>query len=343
MSYIYPTVKGSSTQYKVYFIFEGKKIYLGLFSSYETAELALQEANKIMLAPRGTLEFTNLLIDYKKIICLCNFRDHKVYIKNPIYLYQTYFLYYVSKEIILTFDTKDLLYFSTYKIFKRGNYLYTQDSISQQNILSRFGIPNHSVMGKDYEFINGNIYDFRRSNLKVINNYKGVSQKIKGDQILYVASIYTSSTIIIGNYHSEIEAAIAYNKAIDLLKAQSITKEFTYNDIPFITKQEYDVVYNSITISPRITQPQHTRKKVFGINPYRGVSAIKSGYRANISYQSKQIYLGVYPTEKRAAQAYNFASFYLFGKQGYINEVSPLIHDADADKIAKYLSKHIKK
>lgn len=343
MSYIYPTVKSTLTQYKVYFTYGGKKIYLGTFASYEEAELANAQANEIMVAPKGTLTFDNLLLAPKKVICLCNFRDNKVYIKNPIYLYDTCFLYYVSKEVILTLDTKDLLYFSTYKIFKRGNYLYTQDSISQQNILSRFGIPNHSVRGKDYDFINGNIYDFRRSNIKIINNYKGVTQRKKGNQTFYIANIYSFGPTVIGHYHSEIEAAIAYNKAIDLLKSQGNTKEFTYNQIPFITKGEYDAIYNKITISPRLTCPQNTRKRVFGTNPYRGVSASKSGYRVNIGYQSKQIYLGVYPTEKRAAQAYNFASFYLFGKQGYINDISPLVHDADAEKIAKHLSKYIKK
>ena len=48
----------------------------------------------------------------------------------------------------------------------------------------------------------------------------------------------------------------------------------------------------------------------------------------------------MYPTEKRAAQAYNYASFYLFGRQGYINEVNPLVYDGDTQKIVHFLSKY---
>ena len=215
MSYIYPQTKGNILNYKVYFTYEKKKIYLGIYHSYPEAEAALASANKIMHLPFGTIDFTHPLIDYKKYVCLCNLRDHKVYIKNPIYLQDNYFYYYLSQDIILTFDMKDLFFFSTYKICKRGNYLYIQDTISQQNLLSRFGIPNHSVVGRDYVFKNNNPYDFRRDNLQIISTYKGVVKKTKGTETFYVASIYTDKTLVLGHYDSEIKAAIAYNKAID--------------------------------------------------------------------------------------------------------------------------------
>lgn len=341
MSYIYPHIKGDLTTYKVYFLHEKKKIYLGAYPSSEEAQLALKEAHDIIKAPFGALDFTYSIIDYKKVISLCNFRDYKVYIKNPIYLKDKYFYYYLSKDIILTFDMKDLLFFSTYKVCKRGNYLYTQDSISQQSLLNRFGILSHSVPGKDYVFRNGNPYDFRRDNLEVINNYKGVSKKEKDGQTFYVASIYTTQPLVLGHYTSEIEAAIAYNKAIDFLMAtSSTTRDYIPNSIPFLTKSEYDAIYEGITLSPRLKHPNATRKRVLAGNTYRGVSQTKSGYRANIGYNKKQIHLGIYPTEKRAAQAYNFASFYLFGSNGHINDISPLIHDPDATKVAKHLEKH---
>lgn len=341
MSYIYPNVKGDHTTYKVYFLYEKKKIYLGLYASHEDAQLALKQALEIMQAPFGNLDFMHSIIDYKKIISLCNFRDHKVYIKNPIYLMNHYFYYYLSKDIILTFDMKDLLFFSTYKINKRGNYLYTQDSISQQSLLNRFGILNHSVPGKDYIFKNGNPYDFRRENLEIINSYKGVSKKVKDDKTFYVASIYTTQPLVLGHYDSEIEAAIAYNKAIDFLTTTySSCRDYIPNTIPFLTKAEYHAIYDRIKLSPRLKNPTATRKRALVGNTYRGVSQTKSGFRANIGYNKKQIHLGIYPTEKRAAQAYNFASFYLFGNNGHINDVTPLVHDLDAGKIAKHLAKH---
>lgn len=341
MSYIYPISKGDVTTYKVYLLYSKKKIYLGSYDCHAKASRALEEANHIMNAPFGHLDFTTSVIDYKKIITLCNFRDHKVYIKNPIYLKDKYFYYYLSKDIILTFDMKDLLFFSTYKICKRGNYLYIQDSISQQSLLNRFGILSHSISGKDYLFKNGNAYDFRRDNIEIINTYKGVTKKVKNQETFYTASIYTDKPILLGYYSSEIEAAIAYNKAIDFLMANSSNcRNYIPNDIPFLTKAEYDAIYDHLKLSPRLKNPKAIRKRALNGNVYRGVSQTKSGYRANIGYNKKQIHLGIYPTEKRAAQAYNFASFYLFGTNGHVNEITPLVHDADAKKIAGHLEKH---
>lgn len=341
MSYIYPHIKGERITYKVYFLYEKKKLYLGLYDSNESAATALQEANEIMNAPPGTLDFPHSLIEFKKIISLCNFRDHKIYIKNPIYLMENYFYYYLSKDITLIFDMKDLLFFSTYKISKRGNYLYTHDSISQQSLLNRFGILNHSIPGKDYVFKNGNPYDFRRANIEIINSYKGVCKKIIDDKVFYTATIYTTQPLVLGHYPSEITAAIAYNKAADFLMTQlGVQREYILNTIPFITKAEYDAIYTSIKLSPRLKTPNATRKRAIMGNTYRGVSQTKSGFRANIGYNKKQIHLGIYPTEKRAAQAYNFASFYLFGQNGHVNDVTPLVHDSDAAKVAKHLEKH---
>ncbi|MBE6022462.1 MAG: hypothetical protein E7231_04400 [Cellulosilyticum sp.] len=340
MSYIYPTLVKDVTKYKTYFLYETTKIYLGMYTSYDAAETAIKDAKALMSASQSPPQFDDYSLDYRKVVSLCNLRDNKRYIKNPIYLYPTYFTYYLSKEHILTFDLRDLLYFSTYKIYKRGNYLYTQDAISQQSILSRYGIPNHSVINKDYIFKNNDPYDFRQSNLEIINGYKGVTKKIKNGIETYTAHIYIKTDFIIGHYASEFEAAIAYNKAVDILSEHNMIKDYTHNTIPFITKAEYDSIYNNLILSPRIYHLNHTRKRVISQKQLRGVSKDQNSYKAYIGYQGKQLYLGMYPTEKRAAQAYNYASFYLFGRQGYINEVSPLIYDGDMEKIIHFLSKY---
>lgn len=126
MSYIYPSILKGKTQYKVYFVYESNKIYLGTYSSMEIAQKALEEAKALMNAPKSPPDLSFTTFSYQKIVCLSNFRDHQKYIKNPIYLYPTYFHYYLSKDCILIFDVKNLLYFSTYRIYKRGHYLYTQ-------------------------------------------------------------------------------------------------------------------------------------------------------------------------------------------------------------------------
>ena len=120
----------------------------------------------------------------------------------------------------------------------------------------------------------------------------------------------------------------------------NFSKDYTYNTIPFLTKSEYDSIYERVKISSRVEHLEHTRKRVISQKQYRGISKDQNSYKAYIGYQGKQIYLGMYPTEKRAAQAYNYASFYLFGRQGYVNDVSPLIYDGDTEKIAGLLDKY---
>jgi len=341
MSYIYPNSDQKVNSYKLYFVYNKEKIYLGSYATYEKAQEMLSEAEALMQIPDHTIpDFNKYKMDYKKVISLCNFRDNKRFIKNPIYIYSNYFHYYLSKDCILTFDVKDLFYFSTYKIRKRGNYLYTQDSVSQKSILSRFGILNHSVLGKDYYFKNNDPYDFRKENLEIINTYKGVTKKEKADGDIYIANIYIDSNLIIGYYNTEIEAAIAYNKAIDLIIDHTPNKTYTPNLIPYLTKDEYQNIYNNLTVSPRLLHMDHHRKRVTSIKKYRGISKDKNSFKVHIGYNGKQYYLGMYPTEKRAAQAYNYASFYLFGRSGYVNNISPLVDDRDTEKIVSFLSKY---
>lgn len=343
MSYIYPLEKNNHTHYKVYFVYSSKKIYLGTYPSYETAQNVLKEAKSITKQSVGNLDYHCIYITYHKYICLCNLRDHHVYFKNPIYTYDTYFCYHLTPDIILIFDLKDLFFFSTYKIYKRAGYLYTQDNITQQSILSRFGIPAYSILDVDYKFKNNCIYDFRRENIVLINAYKGVTRKKKNDQWIYVSKIFIHHTIIIGHYHSELEAAIAYNKAIDALIASGIQKDYIKNTFPYLTLTEYQEIYDRLSISPCIKTPSK-HKRIVSTKQYRGICKDKSGFRAIIGYKGKQIYLGIYPTQKRAAQAYNMASFYLYGNNGYINDVQPLIYHPDTDKIANKLSKyHVKR
>lgn len=340
MSYIYPIPHSHPMKYKVYFVYKCQKIYLATSTSYKEADALLKEAEMIMTLPPGIPHFAPFKLNVQKIVCLCNLRDHQHYIKNPIYLYPTYFHYYLSATCVLTFDLKDLFYFSTYKIHQRGHYLYTQDSISQKSILSRFGIMNYSVIGKDYRFKNGNPYDFRQQNLEIINPYKGVTKKEKGGCIFYTASICLPKKLIIGHYTSEVEAAIAYNKALDLLARYEHPLTSSRNSIPFLTRTEYEAIYHRLSLSPRLLHLHHPRKRVISTKKYRGISKERNSYKTHIGYNRRQYYLGMYPTEKRAAQAYNYASFYLFGRSGYINEVTPLVEDRDIQKIAAFLNKY---
>lgn len=338
MAYIYPVQKKDKTDYRVYYLFHSKKVYIGLYPSLTLAKQAYAFAEELLQSCWGIEDLKEAKISFLKCVSLINLRDHNMYLTSPIYVHDNYFDYYLSTELKLIFDLQDLFFFSTNKIHKRGNYIYIENSVSQTSILNRFHIPPNSVYNVDYYLINGNRYDFRRKNICVINHYIGVSREIKYKEEVYVARIIQKVPLVIGHYNSELKAAIAYNKAAELIMSKDSSKYYKLNQIDYLTSTEYNAIYEALPISPRLTSTTK-QKRVLSHKVYRGICKDKGSFRASIGFKNKQIYLGSYPTEKRAAQAYNFASFYLYGNQGYVNDISPLIYAPDEHYIAEKLKK----
>ncbi len=335
---IYKKQSQHGLKYRVYYTYASKKIYIGLYETLMLAEQVLAYVTHLMHTPFTVDAFDCTLLSFPKFIELLNFKDHNIYFSAPIYLTQDAFKYYITPDTVLTFDMKDLFFFSNYRIHQRGNYFFINIGPQQENILHRFGILNYATYGIDYTTLNGDPLDLRRSNLQLLSHYRGVQYAPKHSKPCYVARVRHKQSIVVGHYEREVEAAVAYNKAMDYLV--SVTPHLTYepNEFPFLTRSEYQVLYDKVTISKRFGQPG-TQNRVFSNKTYRGVSRDKNGFRALIGFQSKQIYLGTYPTEKRAAQAYNYASFYLYGSKGYINQVTPLTAECDHEKIALRLEK----
>ena len=134
----------------------------------------------------------------------------------------------------------------------RGNHLFVSDYGMQVNILSRYGIKNYGVAGKDYLFINGDELDFRYSNIQIINRFQGVSKTIKNGNPIYCAKIHINGDYLIGYYETEEEAAIAYNKAVNTLWDKGIKKNYQVNFIPDIDEITYAKLYHNIRISKKI-------------------------------------------------------------------------------------------
>ena len=336
MAYIYPA---KSNQYRAYYLYKSKKIYIGLYNNYEEALLSYNFIDELFRSSLSIDAFKETLpISFEKFIRCLNFRDSNIYIKTPIYIYKDHFKYYFSPDFYLIFDLRDLVYFSTNKIHKRGEYLYTYIGDHQESILKHFGFTKKMTYQTDYQFVNGNRYDFRRTNMKVTNHYTGVFYEMKYNKPTFVTRIFTDKYLVVGHYETEIQAAIAYNKAIDLLSNKPFAHKYHKNTIPFLTHLEYEQIYENIPISKRLVHSS-SQNRVCSPKKYRGVAKDQSSYRALIGYQKKRIYLGNYPTEKRAAQAYNFASLYLYGPNGYTNDISPLVYSNDAGVIAQKLSR----
>ncbi len=249
--------KDGTVYYRSSVTYKNKHISLGSFDSADDANKAYLEACDILSSPlkyrvNSELHTTSyspeLKIPFEKFIILINFRDSGIYIKTPIYLCQNCFLYFIGERTALIFNTDDLFYYSNHKIMARGGYYFVNDFGMQTSILSRYGIRAHSVKGRDYIFRNGDTCDYRYENILVVNRYRGVEKtEIKG-HIKYRASIHIKGIYRLGLYDSEVQAAIAYNKAVDMLSEFSSVK-YEKNFIEDISSIQYASIYNKIKLS----------------------------------------------------------------------------------------------
>lgn len=245
--------KDSTRYYRASVTYQNKHISLGSFDTEEEAGRAYNEAKEVLYGARRIGDYNNIFsLDFKKWVILINLRDNGMYFKTPIYLQKKYFEYYLSQELVLKFDVDDLFYYSNHSIMTRDGYMFVADYGMQVNILSRYGIKNHAVEGRDFIFANGDNTDYRYSNIVVVNRYYGVERVEKGGRYSYRTKIHLSGDYIVGVYQDEIEAAVAYNKAVDTVKAAGVDKNFPENYIEELSAIEYVRIYSSVCISKKI-------------------------------------------------------------------------------------------
>lgn len=251
--------KNGTTYFRSSITYHNKHISLGSFETEETAHKVYLAAQTLLSSQELSIENykTSSVIPFEKWVILINFRDNQIYIKTPIYLRKSYFEYYLDYKTVLKFAVDDLFYYSNHKIMKRGGHLFVADFGMQVNILSRYGIKNYAVAGKDYIFVNGDHLDYRYENIQIINKYHGVSKisNVPANKNLkknYVSCIHIHGDYIIGRYSTEVEAAVAYNKAADLLQRKGLIKNFPVNYISELSSEEYQELYKKVPISKKI-------------------------------------------------------------------------------------------
>lgn len=255
---VYAAVKKDGTPYfRSSITYKNKHISLGSFSTETAANLAYHLADSILHNDSYTLEeFVNhsQVISFRKWVSLVNFRDNGIYIKTPIYLRQKYFHYYFSLDDYYVFDIDDLFYYSTHTITRRGGHLFVSDYGMQVNILSRYGIKNYGVSGRDFVFVNGDKRDFRYENIEIINRYHGVSYKMHKGKMVYETRIHWNGDFIVGRYQTEKEAAIAYNKAASTLIKKGYEKKYPVNFLEELSTDEYKQYFKQLQISKNIRE-----------------------------------------------------------------------------------------
>lgn len=245
--------KDGTVYYRASITFHGKHISLGSFPTAEEASRCYMEASLLMKSQKTVADYSSgCPLSFDKWVCLANFRDNGVYFKNPIYVQKSFFYYYLGPSEVFIFDIDDLFFYSSHKLLKRGGHLFVNDYGMQLNIAGRYGIRNFSVPGKDYMFQNGDDHDYRYSNIIIINRYYGVTRRERKGFVSYRAKIHINGDYVIGDYAEEIHAAIAYNKAADLLIKSGFPKKYALNYIDGISGRDYAELYLNIDISDKI-------------------------------------------------------------------------------------------
>ncbi len=249
--YITETKNGKKL-YRASITHKRKHISLGSFPSAKKASAAYTEAGRVLSDPSCTIHSFResvKVLPFEKYVCLVNLRDHGIYFANPIYLEKTTFSYYLSPDLVLTFDTDDLFYYSQHKITKRGRHYFVADYGSQISVPSRYGIKNYAIPGRDYRFINGDTLDFRHENIEIFNPYYGIRKIGKKGQERFQARIHIRSYYVIGDYPTMELAAIAYNKAVDILHYNGFTKNYPVNYIDDMSPKKYADLYADLRIN----------------------------------------------------------------------------------------------
>lgn len=268
--------KSGKEYYRVSVTYKGKHISLGSFDNSEDASNAYAIGRKLLWGedlpggqtsrfdalPGGQTPRPNYEIDdyeqyggplsFDKWVSLINLAKSGIYCRTPILLEHKYFKYYVSRNTVLTFDVDDLFYYMNHKIMQRGGRYFVADYGMQVGILSRYGIKSFAVVGRDYIFKNGDKNDLRYSNIEIINQYFGVFRSGSEGRYTYTAKVHLNGDNIIGHYANEEEAAVAYNKATDILEEHGYERPFYKNYIEKMTSTEYKALYDSIKINNRI-------------------------------------------------------------------------------------------
>ncbi len=246
------TKKDGTPYYRVSLTRAGKHISLGSFPTEIEAYTAYQEGLRILKDEALLINdypFSDAVLSFEKIVVLFNFRDNGIYIKTPIYLRESFFEYWFSPSYVLKFDIDDLFYYSSHKIQRRGGHLFVSDYGSQITLLSRYGIRSYAVSGRDFEFVNQDETDYRYANIRIKNAYYGVEELGDTLQPVYKARIHINGNYSLGTFPTKEEAAIAYNKACDLLRDAGLRKNYPQNYLETLSPREYAEIYSRLSLS----------------------------------------------------------------------------------------------
>ncbi|MNL91081.1 hypothetical protein D3C81_08090 [compost metagenome] len=231
-----------------------------------------------------------MLVKLKRCELIVNDEDFLALMSDGCkgFIYKT-----ASKSIIVKFES----YTQTL-----SSYMYSQINDNWGKLLRGFKL----------EFKNGNHFDYSRENLLYTRIYKsstktlGVSKTNNGNYASKVA--YNNKVYHLGTFSSEVEAAIAYNKVLDLLGVKNVEKNVV--DIP---KHDYDRIYKTIRFGTKLKPDEEKVQSIYDNIPIEYKKG--KGWKLYSIFGGKKITLGVYNSEYMAKIAYKEFNEYLHKRE----------------------------
>lgn len=245
--------KSGEIYYRASITYKNKHISLGSFEESSKANEAYNYASYLVNGKQGIDDYIeDCPVSFDKYVLLINYRDNDIYLPNPIYIRKNYISYYLSSHEEMKFSVDDLFYYMSHKILRRGGHLYVNDYGMQISLRQKYGIKNYAVEGKDFLFCNGDSLDYRYENIEIINTYHGVERCVHNKQNCFKAKIHINGDVIVGYYDDAVKAAIAYNKAVDVLKKAGSNKNYPVNFVESISAKSYADIYSELSISKKL-------------------------------------------------------------------------------------------
>jgi hypothetical protein len=238
----------------------------------------------------------------------------------------------LTQGAVAIVDDDDYEFLMNWKWNFNGGYARTLDKVSKQRkILNMHRVLLDANEGEIVDHVNRNKLDNRRNNLRIsdcvgnarnrskymidaLSDYKGVSYDKKRGKYHSYITVEKGKRVHLGHYTLEKDAAYYYNEY-----ALKYFGEFA--------------VLNHLGLGYNPTEPfspgAHKNKTS---SKYIGVSRRKSDgkYKAYIVTNSKQIHLGIFTTERVAAEMYNTAALEFHGEKAKLNifdQVEGIIND----------------
>lgn len=225
----------------------------------------------------------------------------------------------LTRGVVALVDDEDYEYLTQWNWYYSGGYAKARVKETGK-ILAMHRLLLNAEVGGIVDHINRNKLDNRKSNLRksdcvgnsrnrskynmqTSSEFKGVFYDKKRGKYTGRITVERGKTLYLGHYALETDAAFYYNQhAIKYFGEYAVLNELHVDYIP----------------SEPFGPDTH---KTLTSSKYRGVSRRKTDgrYRAYIVKDWKQISLGVFETERIAAEMYNAAAIELHGDNAKLN------------------------